>query len=473
MIVQPIGPADRRDAKTVMRLLKKDQLSSTVRPSWRDYQKRLQRPGKRFTGRHMIIFSSLIMIGVLSLYLGLSPSSATNTHQKAVRIDTPPVSDIMISKKDVQLLLTKLDLNDLLAQEIDLPFKSQRFKVHTTLDVNLQNELIRMLDRKNSRYVGVVVMEADTGRVISLVGFNKADAEANPCLKSTFPAASLFKIVTAAAAVDKFNYTGNTILQFNGYKHTLYKSQLKDINNRYTHTISFADSFAQSVNPIFGKIGMLRLGKAVLEQYGTDFGFNQPLDFELPVAPSHLSIDDDDPYRLAEIASGFNKETTISPLHAAMIVSAVLNKGRMVAPTLIERIEDGKGRLLYHSETQWPHRAMTAKASAILTTLMEHTVQSGTARRVFRGYGRDRVLSHLKIGGKTGSIFNEGGDAKFDWFIGFAQEENGQAGLIVAALVAHEEFIGVRAGTYARKAMSLYFEDHLAGRDTRSAKAGG
>jgi len=199
----------------------------------------------------------------------------------------------------------------------------------------------------------------------------------------------------------------------------------------------------------------------VLEQYGLGFGFNQPLDFELAVPISNLNVGDR-PYHWAEIASGFNNETTLSPLHAAVMVSAVLNDGRMVSPTIIERIEDGSGREIYRPHATWQRRAMTTRATTVLADMMEKTVQSGTARRLFRGSKRDPVLSQLRIGGKTGSIDNLSHDARFDWFVGFAQDKRSQKGLIVAVLVAHEEYIGRRAATYARMAMSHYFKNYLA-----------
>jgi cell division protein FtsI/penicillin-binding protein 2 len=328
------------------------------------------------------------------------------------------------------------------------------------------------MDRKNSRFIGIVVMQSDTGRILAMVGFDKNGSEVNPCLRNSFPAASIFKIVTAAAAVDHCGYKANTKLRFNGYKHTLYRNQLKERNNQYTNTVSFKDSFAQSINPVFGKIGILYLGKAILQEYAEAFGFNQPIDFELPVSASRFQIKET-PYHWAEIASGFNHDTTISPIHAVLMASAVVNGGRIVAPTLVDRVLDGEGQLLYCNQTQWLGRAMTPKASNVLTHLMEETVQAGTGRKSFRDRRRHKVLSKLNIGGKTGSIYNRSHDAKFDWFVGYAKQKKGPAQLAIAVLVAHEEYIGTRATRYARWAIDHYFKDHLAKHDVDAESPGG
>ena len=250
-------------------------------------------------------------------------------------------------------------------------------------------------------------------------------------------------------------------MSFNGYKHTLYKKQLKEQNNRYTNTVSFEDSFAQSVNPVFGKLGALYLDRSILQAYADAFGFNHPVDFELPVGPSHVQVEED-AYQRAEVASGFNNDTKISPLHAAMMASAVLNQGRMVVPTMVDRITDSQGQLLYDAKPSWQGRAMSSKASQVLTRMMETTIESGTGRKAFRSRRRNSILTKLDIGCKTGSIDNRSHDVRFDWFVGFAKEKNGPGALVVAVLVAHEQYIGTRAAQYAKMAMTRYFENKLA-----------
>jgi membrane carboxypeptidase/penicillin-binding protein len=105
--------------------------------------------------------------------------------------------------------------------------------------------------------------------------------------------------------------------------------------------------------------------------------------------------------------------------------------------------------------------------------MMEETVQSGTARKAFHGQMRDPVLSQLRIGGKTGSISNRTNEVRFDWFVGFADAKDGSGQLAVAVMVAHEEYIGVRAGTYARMAMVHYFKKQVPPKEVKSAKLNG
>ena len=46
--------------------------------------------------------------------------------------------------------------------------------------------------------------------------------------------------------------------------------------------------------------------------------------------------------------------------------------------------------------------------------------------------------------------------------MGYANEKKGHEKMVVAVVVAHEEYIGIRAGQYARMAIEHYFKDYFA-----------
>lgn len=444
--------------------------------SWRRFQADLnqQRGGPRGgqrIGRRICAFAILAMGGLFGLHSLIWNGVATAPSSMA-KGSLPPTERAKIaSKQDIRKLLNMEDFDNLTEKKLELLVNQRTLEVETSLDEDLQNYLLSKMDRKNSRDIGIVVMEADTGRILAMAGFDKTGAAGNPCLRSNFPAASIFKIVTAASAVDHCNYTADSTMHFNGYKHTLYKRQLTDKINKYTNSVSFKDAFAQSINPVFGKIGESRLGKSLLEKYADTFKFNEPLDFDLSLLPSHFHINDDS-YDWAEIASGFNRDTTISPLHGAVMASAILNDGRMVTPSIVDRIFDDKGKVLYHGQPSWERQAMSAKASTVLDQMMQTTIKTGTARKSFRGYQKDKILSRLDIGGKTGSMGNKTHEIRYDWFVGFASERYGQSKVVVAVIVAHEKFIGIRACQYARMAIKHYFSKLLAKAEVKSFDVG-
>jgi len=439
--------------------------------SWRNYQAELRKGNsprknslrentsrkgwRRILGRSLVF--GLLLLAAISGAREFFSSSEEPGREVTTRSDKP-ISDLD-GKEDIRQILDAKAFCNLTRKELALPAEGQVLKVETSLDEDLQNYLLERIDRQNSRQVGIVVMEASTGRILAMASYDRTDPAENPCLLSDFPAASVFKIVTAAAAVDQYGYAADTPMHFTGAKHTLYKRQLTDKVDRWTTTIPFREAFADSINPVFGKLGGLRLRKPLLERSAAAFGFNQPLDFDLPLPPSHFEVGDQ-PYNWAEAASGFNNDTTISPLHGAMIASAVLNGGNMVTPSLIDRIVAQNGEVIYRREAEEEMlKAMSPRAAAALTEMMETTVTSGTARKAFRRFRQDKILSDLQIGGKTGSIDNASHDVRFDWFVGFAKERRGDAEVVVAVMVGHEKFIGIRAGEYARMAMTRYFRN--------------
>ncbi|BBO78920.1 hypothetical protein DSCW_63370 [Desulfosarcina widdelii] len=447
---------------------KKTQQRQLDRLDWRAYQERLRRqymPTRHDRVHHrkysgLVLALAVLLLGVAYWVLANGPEEEK---QPPARQAAAPAADTnaLVKKSDVRILLGSTPLVNLKEHVLQVTFDGHPYRVTTSLNLDLQQYLLKHMDRVNSRYIGIVAMEPDTGRILTLAGFNKIDPEQDPCLTADYPAASLFKIVTAAAAVEKKGYRAGTRLKFNGYKHTLYKRQLTDKTNRYTNSISFKDAFAQSVNPVFGKIGALYLEPRALEVFGDAFGFNRTVNFELPWPTSHLEVDDDS-YRRAEIASGFNRQTTLSPLHGAVIVSAVVNGGTPVEPTLVDRITDDAGKPVYETRPRFMNAAVSAHTAEVLRQLMTATVTSGTARKIFRGHRRSKVLSRLTLGGKTGSIFNRAHDARFDWYVGYANEKKGHEKMVVAVVVAHEEYIGIRAGQYARMAIEHYFKDYFA-----------
>ena len=443
--------------------------------SWRDYQAMLQREQKyaerKKNVRRNAKFVLPIILGCLAVYFALTGSfgslfddvkKAQPTKGLKAQMDSQKAAAVVsYDKVQIHQFIDAHYFADLQDNYFEIQNNGRRLRVQTSIDPELQNYLTQKLDRKNSSHIGIVAMDPDDGRILSLVGFNKADPSSNPCLDSSFPAASIFKIVTAAAALEKGNLRLDSKLRYNGRKYTLDKSQLKEKRNKYTNTITLREAFAKSVNPVFGKLGALYLGKTQLETYAEAFGFNRDINFEVFLAPSQTVITDE-PYQWAEIACGFNRQTRMSPVHGALISATIFNRGKLIEPTIIERILNEMGTELYHSQPAVVSQAFAPHTSAALRELMKTTIRSGTVRGAFRKYRKDKIISRLEIGGKTGTINNKTDDIKYEWFVGYAQEKGGGSTIILSVLVAHQKYIGIRAPQYAIMAIKKYFKTQFA-----------
>ena len=360
----------------------------------------------------------------------------------------------ILSKTDV----SKTDQNIFL---VDTP--ETQFKIFTSIDTPLQEYLLslitqmKQLTRGKPQRIAFVVMEPDTGKIIAMAGYDLDKPQSNPCLESDYPAASVFKIVTAAAAVETLGYDPETPLYFNGNRYTLYKGQIKDGNNKHAYQISFSSAFAESVNPVFGKIGKNRLGKEKLESYANAFGFNQLVHSELPFVSGSFETNSNE-FHLAELGCGYNYDTTISPVFGAMLISAVVNKGRVMMPTLVEHVADADGEVIYKSEPTPYKSPITPKTAETMMQIMQKTITTGTAKKSFRNAAKDPVLSKLVMGGKTGSLNNREHTIKYDWFTGFGKEKNGGKKIAMAIVVGHGEYIGTKSSAYGNMILKQYFK---------------
>jgi cell division protein FtsI/penicillin-binding protein 2 len=454
-------------------------------PCWKAYQQARQREARRRQLKDAAKYSAvlLVLLSASFIVLGelgtLSSDSLRHVHQNLLSGITPGKFSgndaSRLSKTDLHTILSEQNLLNLQHEKFDLMAGDQRLRIDTTLDIPLQNYIIHQIQKKSAvkrgrpKYIGIVAMEPGTGKILAMAGYDNTGSGSNPCTNADIPAASVFKIVTAAAAIEEGRLNPNSSLHYNGRKYTLYKSQLKETRNKYTRRSTLRESFAQSINPVFGKMGK-HLGKDALAEYGSALGFNRYIPFEIPLAPSSLTLSDE-PYQWAEIASGFNRETTISPLHAALMAAAVVNQGNLPEPTIIEYINDTSGQFVYQSDTNVIDQAFTSTTSKKLNHLMKATIESGTCREKFRGYQKDPVLSRLNIGGKSGSINNKQGDARIDWFVGYASEKNGHEKLALAVVVAHGKYRGVRAAQYARMVMKQHFKNYFAQTESKEKSA--
>ncbi len=331
-----------------------------------------------------------------------------------------------------------------------------RFRITTTIDSKLQSYIQRLLRRSMTHQAAVVVLDPYDGRILVLASRDKNGDRNNLCLTAEYPAASLFKIVSAAAALESAGYSPGKRLYFNGGRHTLYKSQLKNSKNRYSTTTTFGKAFALSNNSVFGKIGIYDLGRQTINQYAERFRFNRQIPFDLPVEMSTIAVPEDD-FGLAEIASGFNKTTLLSPLHAALLAAVAVNGGRMPQPRLVNTVSEELNEIVYQSRPSDLAPSVSKKTAADIRLLMKDAVRYGTSRSAFRTFRRHRFFKDLEFGAKTGTINDVKDKYKFDWLTAFAVNPQKRRGICVGVLAVHGEKLGTRSSELARAIIDYYF----------------
>ena len=333
--------------------------------------------------------------------------------------------------------------------------------VYTSLDADLQGWALETLSHANVHAAAVVALNPTDGRILAMAGHEEGKTTANMALASAFPAASVFKIVTAAAAMETTHMTGNTSLAYDGRPHTLYKQHLRAGLFSGRNLVSLKESFAKSINVVFGKLGAQALGPRVLEEFARRFYFNRPIRFEMPVEPSDFFLLGKDTYSLAELASGYNRTTLLSPLHGALLAAIVANDGVLMEPSVVREVYNEDREVCYRHQPAALGRVVSSRTAGEMKDLMEATVSEGTARATFRDRLRHPVLSKLCLGGKSGSINDDEG-RRVDWFVGFAEPEGSSDRLVMAAVVVHHrQTLGLRALKIVREGVIHYYEPRL------------
>lgn len=431
---------------------------------WRDHKKGLQIHSSR---RHLFGKTSLVVLVLGSVAIGLFLtffgvpwiSEQMNQARGSLSRIEGQASPLQGRESEKTFSIDPESLN------LDPAHLSDRFVlerggepliVESSLDSDLQDYIVHLLQKSQNLKAAAVVLRPDDGRILAMASYDKDQNGGDLCLKADFPAASLFKIVSAAAAFEFAGFTPDKTVYFEGRKHTLYKRQLKQKRGKYTSKISFKRAFASSINPVFGKLGIYNLGQKVMSDSAEKFLFNQSIPFDLPVAESFVHVPDDD-FGLAEIATGFNKNTTISPLHAALLASAVANNGVMMKPWLVKNISQATGEILYQNRPVKMTRSMSRDTASGLKILMKDTVVHGTCRKSFRSLRRKKAFKNVELGAKTGTINDKTDQFKYDWLTAYVLPPNGAKGICVAVLGVHGKKLGIRANKLGRNIINHYF----------------
>jgi peptidoglycan glycosyltransferase len=339
-----------------------------------------------------------------------------------------------------------------------IKFEDKDFNVTYSIDWELQKGVESILKRYTNDYSAAVILDNNTGQLLAIAGIDKVSKKINYSLPftSTHPSASLFKIITTADLLSGDKLEPHTQMNYRGRGTTLYKYQLKNKISRWTRWISFKKAFAFSNNVIFGKAAIQKTSGHSIFKKAFTFGFNRQLMYDFNLGPSRFVMPESQ-YELAELASGFNKETLISPVHAALLSSIVASGGFFKSPYIISSLESEDHKLDYPLINEKILDDQTVKD---LEQMMSLTVAKGTARRISKGKLGKKLLSKYNLGAKTGSITGGVPFGKRDWLTLYAKpkEDENDKGISVAIMNINGKRWYYKSTFMAKKLLELYLK---------------
>ena len=301
-------------------------------------------------------------------------------------------------------------------------------------DLFLAQKIDNMLRRFKPMYGVILVVDPKSNEIVAWGETKDYKVQNTPdfFVKNTFPAASLAKTITIAAAMDANRYSLNTPVPMLGASHTLYKRQLRVPENYHGTTISLADAYAKSANPPLALIGM-DIGAKRLREAARNLGYNMNFPGGIPGRSSYTPPDTG--YGLAEASCGFTEATTLTPLLAAAQVRSILTKKPLEIPWA-ENISPYAPK----SRIALDVKKFNENTYYGLRMAMIRSITNGTARKQIstRNMARKNFAA-LDIGGKTGSLDGQDPHGRYEWFMGFAQsKENPDKAIVVVVMQVHD-----------------------------------
>ena len=341
--------------------------------------------------------------------------------------------------------------------------KNQGDTVITTLDADLQQAAS---DALGSYKGAVVIMEADTGKILAMVSKPdydpndiasdwqtlNTDEENSPLLNratgGSYAPGSVFKIVTALAYMRQNS-------NYSDYSYNCSGSITEDgttipcAGGNIHGQEDLRSSFANSCNSSFANIG-LQLDISGFRDTADDLLFNSPLPGVLDYTKSSFVLDQDSPTSEIMMTAMGQGRTTVSPYHMALINQAIANGGTLMEPYLVDSVTNYTGTEVRRNVPKSYARLMTSDEASQLKEYMSAVVEEGTGS----------VLSgrSYTVAGKTGTAeySSDDSDRTHSWFTGFTNVDNPEL-VITVITEGSDGSVGGRAVSIAGTILDSYY----------------
>lgn len=321
--------------------------------------------------------------------------------------------------------------SDSLADRIFAMFSGRSYSgdnITLTIDANLSYYISKIFPEN---YEGCVcVINYKTGEILALVSKPDYDPQQlidtklydtegtcyfNRCLQGQYTPGSVLKIITLACALEnepemtERTYKCTSSRDFGNTTVTCQSGRLAHGN------INLQTAFKKSCNCTFASVAA-ELGADSLKATALDFGFNTVFRFDdISLFQSKLGT----MTTVGDLAwTGVGQgQTTVTPLHIAMISASVANGGIMMEPKLIKSVTSSGG---FVKSTMTPTeylRTMDGATANRVLKYMYQTVEDGTASKA--------AIDGYAVCGKTGSAetTQDKNVATTSWYTGFVYDD--------------------------------------------------
>lgn len=263
----------------------------------------------------------------------------------------------------------------------------------------------------------------------ALTAENQQSQWKNKIVGEVYEPGSVFKIITAAAALEEGVVKASDTFTCTG-KMQVASETIHCWKRDGSHgTQTFVKGLCNSCNPVFMTIAS-RLGVTKFMQYYEAFGLTEKTGIDLPgeeIGISHTASK----MGVVELAvSSFGQTFKVTPLQMITAISAVANGGYLMQPYIVDSIIAEDGTVLQKNEPVVRRQVISAETSKELCAMLGEVVSDGS--------GRNAYVAGYRVAGKTGTsektdLYDENGErieAVIASFCGFAPADDPQIAVL-------------------------------------------
>lgn len=350
-----------------------------------------------------------------------------------------------------------------------------------SLDYNIQlyaqQAAWKALEEKQATYVSILVMNPKNGEIYACVNVPEFDLNdpftlntgadtslltekekqdllnrmwRNQSINDTYEPGSTFKIITAAAALEKGVVSLNDTFSCPGFRIVEdRKIRCHKVGGHGQET--FVQGIENSCNPVFIDLGQ-RVGAEDFYGYFQQFGLLSKTHIDQPGEAATIMHKPENIGAVELATISFGQSFQITPVQLAAIVSSIINGGTRITPHFGVAVQNAEGEVLKRFRYETKENVVSEETSETMRYLLEKVVSEGG--------GKKAAVEGYRIGGKTATsqTLPRGTNKYISSFVGFAPADDPQ---VLAMCIIHNPQGVYYGGTIAAPVIGDIFENIL------------
>ncbi len=349
----------------------------------------------------------------------------------------------------------------------------------TTLDLNVMEYATqvanKLLEQKQAKTVEIIIMNPQNGEIYAMVNAPEFDLNhpytlvngkegmsekekmtalnamwRNLAVSDTYEPGSTFKVVTAAAALDKGVVKMTDTFSCPGYK-VVEDRRIRCHKTTGHGAETFEQGIMNSCNPVFMEVGA-RVGVAGLFEGMKKFGILEKTGIDVPGEAATIMHKQENVGAVELATMSFGQSFQLSPIRMLTSVCMIINGGKKITPHF--------GMYAVNSDKTRMKKMSYSSGKKVLDASVSEEVRKALEKVVSEGGGKKAGVDGYFIGGKTGTSqkLPRGNGKYIASCIGFSPVDNPS----VIAMVRIDEPQGLYyGGVIAAPAISTLYTNIL------------